>query len=75
MLGNLEFAIDKITDIYMNTLVFIFKIKHNKAPDYLIEKLQHTCSGMLMIFVCHDTTGHTHYTIYGMLDSTEEHNL
>jgi hypothetical protein len=28
--------------IYMNTLVFIFKIKHNIAPDYLASKLLYT---------------------------------
>jgi hypothetical protein len=50
MLDNVEWQSTK-QRIYMNTLVFIFKIKHNMAPYYLAypncctqEKLQHVCS-------------------------------
>jgi hypothetical protein len=38
MLDNLECQSTK-QRIYMNTLVFIFKIKHNMAPDYFASKL------------------------------------
>jgi hypothetical protein len=41
MLDNLEWQSTK-QRIYMNTLVFIFKIKHNMAPDYLASKLLYT---------------------------------
>jgi hypothetical protein len=41
MLDNLEWQSTK-QRIYMNTLVFIFKIKHNMAPDYLSSKLLYT---------------------------------
>jgi hypothetical protein len=41
MLNNLEWQ-SKKQRIYMNTLVFIFKIKNNMAPDYLTSKLIYT---------------------------------
>jgi hypothetical protein len=41
MLDNLEWQSTK-QGIYMNTLVFIFKNKHNMAPDYLSSKLLYT---------------------------------
>jgi hypothetical protein len=41
MLGNLEWQSRK-QRIYMNTLVLIFKIKHNMAPDYLASILMYT---------------------------------
>jgi hypothetical protein len=41
MLDNLEWQSTKQL-IYMNTLVFIFKIKNNVAPDYLTSKLLYT---------------------------------
>jgi hypothetical protein len=41
MLDNLEWQSTK-QRIYMNTLVFIFKIKHNLAPNYLASKLLYT---------------------------------
>jgi hypothetical protein len=41
MLDNLEWQSTK-QRIYMNTLVFIFKIKNNMAPDYLTSKLIYT---------------------------------
>jgi hypothetical protein len=41
MLDNLEWQSTK-QRIYMNTLVSIFKIKNNMAPDYLTSKLIYT---------------------------------
>jgi hypothetical protein len=41
MLDNLEWQSTKQL-IYMNKLVFIFKIKHNMAPGYLASKLLYT---------------------------------
>jgi hypothetical protein len=55
MLDNLEWQ-STTQRIYMNMLVFIFKIKHNMAPDYLASKLLYTreaTTHVLMIFVCH----------------------
>jgi hypothetical protein len=41
MLDNLEWQSIK-QRIYINRLVFIFKIKHNMAPDYIASKLTYT---------------------------------
>jgi hypothetical protein len=69
MLDNLECQSTK-----QRTLVFIFKIKHNMGPrlSYIqiaVHKRSYSyTTRMLMIFICHGTTGHTHKTLYGMLN-------
>jgi hypothetical protein len=73
MLDKSWVAIDKKTDIW--TRLCLYSRSNTTWPQIILhpncctqEKLQHTYSGMLMIFVCHGTTAHTHKTLNGMLD-------